>query len=70
MYFEGWSHMVNVSALEGKFSVGKKGSGHPHTNMAKAALNMLTCTSAQGLAQDKILINCVPISWMIETLCR
>ena len=55
----GWSHMVNVSALEGKFSVGKKGGGHPHTNMAKAALNMMTCTSAQTLAQDHILVNCV-----------
>jgi len=30
-----WGHIINVSALEGKFSVGKKGSGHPHTNMAK-----------------------------------
>ncbi len=48
-----------MSALEGKFSVGKKGAGHPHTNMAKAALNMLTCTSAGALAQDRILMNCV-----------
>jgi NAD(P)-dependent dehydrogenase (short-subunit alcohol dehydrogenase family) len=54
-----WGHIVNVSALEGKFSVGKKGAGHPHTNMAKAALNMLTCTSAGALAQDRILMNCV-----------
>ena len=30
-----WGHIVNVSALEGKFSVGKKGAGHPHTNMAR-----------------------------------
>jgi hypothetical protein len=29
------SHVVNVTALEGKFNVGKKSGGHPHTNMAK-----------------------------------
>jgi NAD(P)-dependent dehydrogenase (short-subunit alcohol dehydrogenase family) len=40
-------HIVNVTALEGKFNVGKKSGGHPHTNMAKAALNMLTLTSAR-----------------------
>ena len=32
-----WGHIINVSALEGKFAVGKKGAGHPHTNMSKAA---------------------------------
>jgi NAD(P)-dependent dehydrogenase (short-subunit alcohol dehydrogenase family) len=40
-------HIVNVTALEGKFNVGKKSAGHPHTNMAKAALNMLTLTAAR-----------------------
>ena len=39
-------YVVNVSAMEGQFSRGYKGPGHPHTNMAKAALNMLTRTSA------------------------
>ena len=38
--------MINVSALEGKFAVGKKSSRHPHTNMSKAALNMLLKTAA------------------------
>ena len=47
-----FGHVINVSALEGKFSVGKKSGGHPHTNMAKAALNMLTCTCAGGYAQQ------------------
>ena len=37
--------------MEGQFSRGYKGPGHPHTNMAKAALNMLTRTSAQELLQ-------------------
>ena len=32
----------------GRFCRGYKGPGHPHTNMAKAALNMLTRTSADG----------------------
>ena len=51
--------VVNVSAVEGKFAVPKKFSGHPHTNMGKAALNMLTYTSAHDLfARHRILMNC------------
>ncbi len=47
------TYVVNVSAMEGLFSRGYKGAGHPHTNMAKAALNMLTRTSAEEmLAKD------------------
>ena len=46
-----YGHIINVSALEGKFSVGKKGSGHPHTNMSKAALNMLVKNLALELAR-------------------
>ena len=44
-------YIVNVSAMEGQFGRGYKGPGHPHTNMAKAALNMLTRTSAPGDAR-------------------
>ena len=47
------TYVVNVSAMEGQFSRGYKGPGHPHTNMAKAALNMLTRTSAAGDARDR-----------------
>ena len=61
-----WGHIINVSALEGKFSVGKKSGGHPHTNMAKAALNMLTCTSAGGLFAERVLINCVDTGWVTD----
>ncbi len=50
----GQKHIVNVTAMEGKFYRFKKGDRHPHTNMAKAALNMLTHTSASGLAKDGI----------------
>jgi NAD(P)-dependent dehydrogenase (short-subunit alcohol dehydrogenase family) len=42
----GRAHVVNVSAMEGQFSRRYKGAGHPHTNMAKAALNMMTRTSS------------------------
>jgi hypothetical protein len=43
------AYVVNVSAMEGQFSRRYKGAGHPHTNMAKAALNMLTRTSAKEM---------------------
>ncbi len=45
--------------MEGGFNRGYKGPGHPHTNMAKAAVNMLTRTSARELATDNILMTSV-----------
>ncbi len=60
------AYVVNVSAMEGVFSRGYKGPGHPHTNMAKAALNMLTRTSAQELAQDGILMTSVDTGWITD----
>ena len=60
-------HIVNVSAMEGVFSRGYKGAGHPHTNMAKAALNMLTRTSAREMFQtDGILMNSVDTGWITD----
>ncbi|WP_042409423.1 SDR family NAD(P)-dependent oxidoreductase [Streptacidiphilus carbonis] len=60
-------YVVNVSAMEGQFSRGYKGPGHPHTNMAKAALNMLTRTSAQEmLDQDGILMTAVDTGWITD----
>src|SRR5690606_28657714 len=44
--YTGKKHVINVSAMEGKFHRFHKEDRHPHTNMAKAALNMLTLTSA------------------------
>ena len=61
-----YSHVINVSALEGKFHVGKKSSAHPHTNMAKAALNMMTLTCAQDFISDHILVNCVDTGWVTD----
>ena len=59
-------HIVNVSAMEGKFLRFKKGERHPHTNMAKAALNMLTHTSASELADHGIFMNTVDTGWVTD----
>ncbi len=61
------TYVVNVSAMEGQFGRGYKGPGHPHTNMSKAALNMLTRTSAQEmLASDGILMTAVDTGWITD----
>ncbi|KUJ54236.1 SDR family NAD(P)-dependent oxidoreductase [Streptomyces sp. NPDC093228] len=61
------TYIVNVSAMEGVFSRGYKGAGHPHTNMAKAALNMLTRTSAQEMFEkDHILMTAVDTGWITD----
>lgn len=62
----GKKHIVNVSAMEGKFLRFKKADRHPHTNMAKAALNMLTHTSAGGLAKKGIYMNAVDTGWVTD----
>ena len=62
----GQKHIVNVSAMEGKFHRFKKADRHPHTNMAKAALNMLTHTSASDLAKDGIYMNAVDTGWVTD----
>ena len=60
-------YVVNVSAMEGQFGRGYKGPGHPHTNMAKAALNMLTRTSAREmLEEDGILMTAVDTGWITD----
>ena len=60
-------YVVNVSAMEGQFGRGYKGPGHPHTNMAKAALNMLTRTSAREMFEtDRILMTAVDTGWITD----
>jgi len=59
-------HIVNVSAMEGAFSRGTKTDRHPHTNMAKAALNMLTLTSARDYVRDGIHMNAVDTGWITD----
>ena len=58
--------VVNVSAMEGQFSRQNKTCFHPHTNMAKAGLNMMTRTSAQDFAADRIYMNSVDTGWITE----
>jgi NAD(P)-dependent dehydrogenase (short-subunit alcohol dehydrogenase family) len=61
------TYVVNVSAMEGQFGRGYKGPGHPHTNMAKAALNMLTRTSAREMFEtDGILMTSVDTGWITD----
>jgi NAD(P)-dependent dehydrogenase (short-subunit alcohol dehydrogenase family) len=59
-------HVVNVSAVEGQFSRGTKTDKHPHTNMAKAALNMLTRTSAADYLRSGIHMNSVDTGWVTD----
>jgi len=62
----GQKHIVNVSAMEGKFHRYTKTDKHPHTNMAKAALNMLTHTSARDLVNFGIYMNAVDTGWVTD----
>ena len=55
--------IVNVSAMEGKF-YRYKTANHPHTNMAKAALNMMTATCAKDYKNDFIYMTCVDTGWI------
>jgi len=62
----GKKHVINVSAMEGKFHRFHKEDRHPHTNMAKAALNMMTHTSASDFAKDGIYMNAVDTGWVTD----
>ncbi len=59
-------HIVNVSAVEGQFYRNFKTTRHPHTNMAKAALNMMTRTSATDYHGDGIHMNSVDTGWVTD----
>ncbi len=59
-------HIVNVSAMEGQFYRTTKTDKHPHTNMAKAALNMMTRTSASDYVRDGIHMNAVDTGWVTD----
>ena len=60
------AHVVNVSAMEGQFYRRFKTDKHPHTNMAKAALNMMTRTSAADYVRDGIHMNAVDTGWVTD----
>jgi NAD(P)-dependent dehydrogenase (short-subunit alcohol dehydrogenase family) len=59
-------HIVNVSAMEGQFYRNFKTTRHPHTNMAKAALNMMTRTAAADYQGDGIHMNSVDTGWVTD----
>jgi NAD(P)-dependent dehydrogenase (short-subunit alcohol dehydrogenase family) len=59
-------HIVNVSAVEGQFYRTSKTTRHPHTNMAKAALNMMTRTAATDYFNDGIHMNSVDTGWVTD----
>ena len=59
-------HVVNVSAVEGQFYRSTKTDKHPHTNMAKAALNMMTRTGAADFVKDGIHMNAVDTGWVTD----
>ncbi|MGP3969965.1 SDR family NAD(P)-dependent oxidoreductase [Streptomyces sp. 6N223] len=59
-------YVVNVTAVEGRFAVRNKTAGHPHTNMAKAALNMLTRTSGPELGGHGVYMCSVDTGWITD----
>jgi NAD(P)-dependent dehydrogenase (short-subunit alcohol dehydrogenase family) len=59
-------HVIHVSAMEASFARRKKTDKHPHTNMAKAALNMMTRTSAADYARDGVWMNSVDTGWITD----
>lgn len=58
--------IINVSSMEGRFSKQNKNSFHPHTNMAKASLNMLTRTIAESYHSLGIYVNSVDTGWITD----
>ena len=59
-------HIVNVSAVEGQFYRKSKTTRHPHTNMAKASLNMMTRTAAADYHGCGIHMNAVDTGWVTD----
>jgi NAD(P)-dependent dehydrogenase (short-subunit alcohol dehydrogenase family) len=59
-------YVVQVTAMEGRYTHATKTPRHPHTNMAKASLNMLTRTVAGAYAQAGIYMNSVDTGWVTD----
>lgn len=57
-------YVVNVVGVDGLFDAKRKSATHPHLNMSKAALNMMTRTSAEDFASDGIFMNSVDTGWI------
>ena len=63
-YPEQSKYIINVSSMEGRFNGVDKPWRHPHTNMAKAALNQMTRTCAKEYAKYNIFMNGVDPGWI------
>jgi NAD(P)-dependent dehydrogenase (short-subunit alcohol dehydrogenase family) len=63
-YKETNKYIINVSSMEGRFNDVDKPWRHPHTNMAKAALNQMTRTCAKEYAKHRIFMNAVDPGWI------
>jgi NAD(P)-dependent dehydrogenase (short-subunit alcohol dehydrogenase family) len=63
-FTENSKYIVNVSSMEGRFNGIDKPERHPHTNMAKASLHMMTRTCAKEYAKYRIFMNCVDPGWI------
>ena len=61
---DSYKFIINVSAMEGSFSRTNKTDRHPHTNAAKAALNMMTRTSASDYQKSNIYMLSVDTGWI------
>lgn len=57
------SWIINVTSMEGIFNWKYKPTRHPHTNMAKAALNMMTRTCGEQYIEDGIIMVGVDTGW-------
>lgn len=58
-------YIINVAAsAEGSFSYPRNNSKHPHLNMAKASLNMLTKTLSKEYKRSGIYVNSVDTGWV------
>ena len=58
--------IINVSGMEGQFNRINKTEFHPHTNMAKAGLNMMTRTAAIQYVKENIFMNSVDTGWITQ----
>jgi NAD(P)-dependent dehydrogenase (short-subunit alcohol dehydrogenase family) len=59
--------IINISSKEGRFNVRNKSPAHVHTNMAKAALNMLTRTTGNSMLRENNVCMCaIDPGWFSE----
>jgi NAD(P)-dependent dehydrogenase (short-subunit alcohol dehydrogenase family) len=65
---DSYSYVINVTSDEGQFSSSVKSLYHSHTNISKAALNMLTKSTATLYAQKGILVNSVDPGWISSSI--